>query len=68
MRRRDSNRPASCGSCRGRGGLIYYAAGRVAAISFSAIVPASRFGQDGYGFISFGYMRNYSNDAIIIQT
>jgi hypothetical protein len=26
-----------------------------------------RFGQDGYGFISFDYMRNYANDAIVIQ-
>jgi C1A family cysteine protease len=26
-----------------------------------------RFGHDGYGFISFDYMRNYSNDAIVIQ-
>jgi len=26
-----------------------------------------RFGHDGYGFLSFDYMRNYSNDAIVIQ-
>jgi Papain family cysteine protease len=26
-----------------------------------------RFGHDGYGFLSFEYMRNYSNDAIVIQ-
>jgi hypothetical protein len=25
-----------------------------------------RFGHDGYGFISFDYMRDYSNDAIVI--
>jgi len=25
------------------------------------------FGHDGYGFLSFDYMRNYSNDAIVIQ-
>jgi len=26
-----------------------------------------RFGHDGYGFLSFDYMRNYSNDAIAIE-
>ena len=26
-----------------------------------------RFGQGGYGFVSFDYMRNYANDAIVIQ-
>ena len=26
-----------------------------------------RFGHGGYGFISFDYMRNYANDAIVIQ-
>jgi hypothetical protein len=26
-----------------------------------------RSGHDGYGFLSFEYMRNYSNDAIVIQ-
>ncbi len=26
-----------------------------------------RFGHDGYGFLSFDYMRNYSNDAIVIE-
>jgi C1A family cysteine protease len=26
-----------------------------------------RFGHGGYGFVSFDYMRNYANDAIVIQ-
>ena len=26
-----------------------------------------RFGHDGYGFLSFNYMRNYSNDALVIE-
>ncbi len=25
------------------------------------------FGRDGYGFVSFKYMRDYSNDAICIE-
>jgi C1A family cysteine protease len=27
----------------------------------------SGFGQDGYGFVSFAYIREYSNDAIYID-